>query len=863
MSRFVYKEESVNSSINMLQDAYKTLDQTEAELNSGFNHLEQVQGGSYIDVAQSRKTICGFPETARNYINELRNAIESKSAEIKDYNSAPWYKKLFATIGMSLAKFGEGFINAFENLADACISVVGFTSGIFGIQGVQDWCKKAIEFDVAGTIVSNVYKEGTYIGKYSIFGPNSTAANVIKGFGTAAGYMVIGKIGGKLAGSANKLLGKVNLNIGETGVNSIAAAVGGLGSGTESALLEGKSFNEAFFQGTKVGMIQGTAAYVIGKFGDQYAKENAKYLVKERKELMLEKSKLMKDESISESARQTRIAQIDKRLVKVDKKLANFADKLEEVGQKDMNHANDMPTQQIDSIDNNGILTDEKIQKINNKHKFESTKSGDQGSIIAQEQIENSPELKEVIKKMDIENTKVSASKLNTDVAEDALTNTSKGGSAAAATSTGGLNIANVESEFGKNLINESSKGYTVKNIYQGIKQGVSNYVTNNTGSAMQFTGMTAMASQNQIVNSEAKVANETLRAAQNSTPVSVIPVQNGTNGGYGNSTSKNYYSGSSNNTIKVNNTTNNNLYEYTGHVVETAKPKTGEELQKAISKSQTKTTPSTSNSSNNNTANTSSQQTELTQTGGGRSFITQTTSSTPTSSTSGLATSIGTIKATNTKTATTAATSTAATAATIKEAAEVATAVAQSPMSPYQSPTSTQVIAGGSKYPVNRPQIEGSLAQNNVSTTTLGSSGSTHGGGGYSNSGFSLSGSSAVTSDGSIGEQDTKGTLASSITKNNSSKTETIRLSENEEEIDEEQKANNFVIPTSAALSAAAAAGIGAKIVMDKRDKDKEEEKEQEESDDDFEVISSDFENDFESDYDDKDNEYEVVESY
>ena len=828
MARFVYKEDTVKNSISRLQDAYAALSQTEAALNSGFDYLQQVQGGAYIDVAQSRNTICGFPESGRSYINELKNAVESKCAEIQDYNNAPWYKKLFASIGMGLAKFGEGFINAFENIGDACISLVGFTSGVFGMKGVQDWCAEQIKKDYASDIMSNVYKDGTFIGKYSVFSANGTFANIIKGFGTAAGYMTIGKIGGFINSKVDPLLSKININIGETGINSIAAAAGGLGSGTETALIQGRTFNESFFQGLKVGTIQGTAAYLIGKFGDQYAKENANYLAEERKNLMLEKNKIMNDGTITESVKSGKLAEVNDKLAKVDKKIKNYTDRLEKVGSKDDTHGK--TTQKIDKIDDLDILQDDNYTKFNNRHKYELTKSGDQVSITSGELIENNPDVQKYIAGSKASNLTATSSEVGAT----------------------GSTIAGNGGFWSNNGLGGKAIG-TVK----AIPSAVVNKVVSNPAASLQVGTISAGSIYNTSINTEAKVHAQEL-AQQAQPAASILPRQNGANAGYGNSSSNSTIASSVGKSAQSAYSSNTNQ-TYTGHVINVATQKTGTALQEAIKTETNKYTNKTS------TANTV-QETPVAEpshnTGsGGRSFGTTSSGSTSTyTPASSLATSIGTIKSTNTKPTTTTTTTTTTKTTTDSGSKVGGLATGPSTEQPtYQYPTSTTVVGGTNKYPVNKPQIEGSLAQNNVSTTTLGSSGSTHGGGGYSGSGYSFSGSSAVTSDGTIGEQDTKGTLASSITKNKSNKTDTIRISDADEEEIVEEKANNYVIPTSAALSAAAAAGIGAKIIMDKKDKDKEEE--QEESDEDYEIISSDFDN-FETDFDDTNNDYEVVES-
>lgn len=857
MSRFVYKEDIVNTSLNKLDQARETLSQTEAALNEGFNQLSQVNGAQFIDYGSNREIICKFPEDGRTYINELKKAIEGKCAEIKDYNSAPFWKKIFAGAGMRIAKFGEGFFTAFENMLDAGVGIVGYVGGIFN-KDFQSSCAEFIKNDLSGSLVSNVYKEGTFIGKYSDISANSVRANIYKGFGTATGYIVIGKVAGKLNKGIDKLF-KANLRVSETGINSLVAGVGGIGSGTETSLLMGKSFDESFFQGIKTGAIQGGAAYIIGQAGDKFAKDRMDSLKQQHIDLQKEKAQLSKIKNPT-ADQVARLNSIDDEILSVNNKIVKLGGRIEDLsngydkGTGDVGAGKTSGAKSTEKIgNNNGIgkdginktpgkaidaksLTENDIDDIISRAKgSELTKTGDELTEVVGKNVESNISYDRV--------SKYNAKQLNNAKSVEQVSAYSTGASKP------GYDFVT------KGIETVSTKGVSASPHLNKVLNTMGNVAvkTVTTPALAQGGIIGATSTYNSIKNTEARINYNIAHPTVQPKQVSIIPTNNGANSPYSSSNSSNNKSTVSSRSSYSN---NSNSTPYTGHV-----------LQQATIVSNPSEVAKTSPVRSNNTATTpttpKAELTHNTSSGGGRSFASPSSSpsSTPTTSTSSLATSIGTIKANNNKPITTNTTTTTTTTSKTQDITPAATST-QSAISPYQYPTSTQVVAGGNKYPVNKPQIEGSLAQNNVSTTTLGSSGSTHGGGGYSKGGFSLSGSSAVTSDGTIGEQDTKGTLASSITKNKSSKTETIRISESEEEIDQEQKANNFVIPTSAALSAAAAAGIGAKIVMDKKDKDKEEEKEQEESDDDFEIISSDFDN-FENDIDDNNNEYEVVESY
>jgi hypothetical protein len=94
----------------------------------------------------------------------------------------------------------------------------------------------------------------------------STAANILKGVGTAAGYVILtvatAGAGGAVAAAS-------------TAISAGAAAVGGIGSGTQNALKQaqlanpemsaGDAFNSAFGQGVKQGAIAaGTTLLTAG-----------------------------------------------------------------------------------------------------------------------------------------------------------------------------------------------------------------------------------------------------------------------------------------------------------------------------------------------------------------------------------------------------------------------------------------------------------------------------------------------------------------------------------------------------------------------------------------------------------------------
>ena len=252
-----YDDEKINASKDLLKSAEQALNGTEAAITAGFTSLAAARGIQWIDCMEERQNIQSIPGQYIDYIEELYNAISNKAKEIEEYRDSPWYKKVFATLGMGVTKLLEGVATVGENIVDAGVSLVGFAGGLFS-QDFQDSCAEFVKQDGVGGFFSEyINGSDTWLGKYSSMSPNSTGANFFKGIGVAAGYIALAAATGGVAG------------ISSTTANVAVAAVGGLGSGTETGLQQGKSFNAAFVQGIKQGAIQGGTAYLAGRIGDK------------------------------------------------------------------------------------------------------------------------------------------------------------------------------------------------------------------------------------------------------------------------------------------------------------------------------------------------------------------------------------------------------------------------------------------------------------------------------------------------------------------------------------------------------------------------------------------------------------------
>ena len=237
MARYTYNARLVQETIETLNEACKKLDHTNVDMKKGIDMIYNARGAENINIDFS--PITGYQSQVIDFIDQMSGELRKKSKEIEEYENAPWYKKLFATIGMGALKIIEGFIGVNENVIDGLVSIVGFIGGLFSSR-FQDCLGEFIKKDWVGDTTAKWYEEGWLknVNKYSYMSHQSTAANVLKGVGNAVGYIALSCI--PYVGFA---------------VSTAAATMGAIGSGTQSGLQQGMSYNQAFGQGAKQGAV--------------------------------------------------------------------------------------------------------------------------------------------------------------------------------------------------------------------------------------------------------------------------------------------------------------------------------------------------------------------------------------------------------------------------------------------------------------------------------------------------------------------------------------------------------------------------------------------------------------------------------
>ena len=278
-------EEMVEQVVSEIKTIATTnVSNAQEEITNAVNAINQVNG-----VAQFVGTINadGYSEvftSVTEAITQIGDAIQNKAEDIKTYKDSKWYEKLGSTFAMTGAKLGEGILSVAEDIGDGVVSIAGWIAP--KDSGFEKACEDFVKKDWSHDAFNFYYNSD--FAKKSAYTEDSALASGVKIVGSTIGYLALGSavagVGGVAAKSSNGLIKAVGtFASSSTRMNTLNAALSGMGSGTESGLHSGLSMDEASVQGAKQAAIQGTIAYVGGKLGERSAKNSA---IKEQEEII-------------------------------------------------------------------------------------------------------------------------------------------------------------------------------------------------------------------------------------------------------------------------------------------------------------------------------------------------------------------------------------------------------------------------------------------------------------------------------------------------------------------------------------------------------------------------------------------------
>ena len=181
MGKYTYTASLVDESISILKRADQELSGTSAAVINAVNTILNARGADRLTMDFS--DILDITDYARDDISAVTKEILSKQTEIEEYENAPWWKKLFASLGMALLKFIEGRAQSVEYMFDIVVSLFGFIGGIFN-SDFKSACQEWAEENHVDNWFTQQYisEDGLFhwVNSNSVFSYNSTAANWIE-----------------------------------------------------------------------------------------------------------------------------------------------------------------------------------------------------------------------------------------------------------------------------------------------------------------------------------------------------------------------------------------------------------------------------------------------------------------------------------------------------------------------------------------------------------------------------------------------------------------------------------------------------------------------------------------------------------
>ena len=274
----IYEDEDMVKQVKSELDAITTgsIQDTKDLMSAAVTTLNKCKG---FELYVGHVNESSFDEII-NYSSEtitfVKDQIDAKVASIDAYNNSTRWEKVMGTANMFVAKFGEGFVSAFEDVGDGILTIGSWGCGLLGADGAEQKLADWVEYDVSGKTFELLMNDD--LEKSSAFTRDSGIAMITEGAGAAAGYLTMG---GYLSGvsqtmsGAGKLTKATNVLKSTTMSNTVVATVGGYGGGTEQGLKNGMDIDDARKEGLKRAGTQAILAYGGGKLGESLQKSSA------------------------------------------------------------------------------------------------------------------------------------------------------------------------------------------------------------------------------------------------------------------------------------------------------------------------------------------------------------------------------------------------------------------------------------------------------------------------------------------------------------------------------------------------------------------------------------------------------------
>ena len=211
----------------------------------------------YVDISNMN----AYAPEVQDSITNLMGVLDKQAQIIEEYNNGSLVEKMLGTGTMAILNLTEGVLKFGEDIVDAganIIAGVGTFCG-FDMEEVELWAAK----DLVGGVFDYAFENGPFklVEKYSIYSHESTAAEILKGVGTAIPYIALAATGVGLVAEAG-IAGAAGFGRGSTNYQQQHLVYDANG---EASFDDTYSTGSMMWEGTKQGAFDAATVVVMDK----------------------------------------------------------------------------------------------------------------------------------------------------------------------------------------------------------------------------------------------------------------------------------------------------------------------------------------------------------------------------------------------------------------------------------------------------------------------------------------------------------------------------------------------------------------------------------------------------------------------
>ena len=255
--RYECSPEEVQAACDELSNiSNNTLQAIKEEIGKNVTIVNNAAYG-YVDISNMN----AYAPAVQDSITNLMGVLDKQAQIIEEYNNGSLVEKMLGTGTMAILNLTEGVLKFGEDIVDAganIIAGVGTFCG-FDMEEVELWAAK----DHIGDAFDDAFENGalSWVEKYSIYSHESTAAEILKGVGTAIPYIALAATGVGVLAEAG-IAGAAGFGRGSTNYQQQHLVYDANG---EASFDETYSTGSMMWEGAKQGAIDAATVVIMDK----------------------------------------------------------------------------------------------------------------------------------------------------------------------------------------------------------------------------------------------------------------------------------------------------------------------------------------------------------------------------------------------------------------------------------------------------------------------------------------------------------------------------------------------------------------------------------------------------------------------